>query len=123
MRVFANLLATSAICLLAAEAAETVDNIFATIATLTPSGVLIWYLWYTQTKTFPDMVREHKAELMAVQAGFVETLSEERKTRVQELREAFASTLKSERALRIDELRAISICRFPKDGTDANSRS
>ena len=112
MRTVANTAATAAIALLAV-AYLTANDVLSAISTLTPSGILIWYLWYTQTKTFPEMVRDHKSELIQAQVAFTETLAAERTTRIAELREAFASTLKAERTTRIEELRAISQCRFP----------
>jgi len=33
-----------------------------TFGSATTSGLLCWYLWYTQSRTFPNMIQEHRQE-------------------------------------------------------------
>jgi hypothetical protein len=46
-----------------------------------PSGALIWFLYHTTTKTIPDIVSTHRAEVASLVVQFREDLREERELR------------------------------------------
>jgi len=57
-----------------------------------PTGGLLWFMYYTTTKTIPDIVADHRKELAS--------LSESHRKDLSEIVMAFRNDLKEERLLR-----------------------
>lgn len=57
-----------------------------------PSGALIWFMYHTTTKTIPDIVLAHRAEVASLVCQFREDLGEERDLRRSLLAEVLAKT-------------------------------
>jgi hypothetical protein len=59
-----------------------VDQLIAVlVGAVGPSGALIWFLYHTTTKTIPEIVAAHRAEVAALVTQFREDLREERELR------------------------------------------
>lgn len=53
------------------------DQLIATLASsLGVVGALVWYLYYTTSKTLPTIVKEHRESIAEVTNKFSDTLSE-----------------------------------------------
>lgn len=91
------------------------------IGALGPTGVLVWYVWYTQTVSFPrvskehsdetkTLVAEHAAEMKNMAEGYHKTidgLSQRFHATLDRLVADFRQDLKDERATRAQELAAL----------------
>jgi hypothetical protein len=59
------------------------------VSTLGVSGVLVWYLYHTTTKTIPDLADKHAKSMESISEHFTETLkdvtAQERSAREREI--------------------------------------
>lgn len=46
------------------------------VSTVGVSGVLVWYLYHTTTKTIPDLAEKHSKSMESITERFTETLTE-----------------------------------------------
>ena len=60
------------------------DLIVQLVANLGIGGVLVWYLYYTTTKTIPDIVDKHNTTIERISTQFTATIEKERVSRENE---------------------------------------
>lgn len=48
------------------------------VTTMTSTGVLVWYLWWTTTKTVPSLVDKFEEQLQGLRESFERQMREER---------------------------------------------
>jgi hypothetical protein len=64
------------------------DQLIATLASsLGVVGALVWYLYYTTSKTLPGIVKEHRESIAEVTNKFSDTLRDEREHRTREMQQ------------------------------------
>lgn len=61
------------------------------IAPLGPSGILVWYIWHTNTKTLPDLNKSH--------AETIKNITDQNNATVERVCLKFTESLEAERAL------------------------
>lgn len=80
------------------------------LGALGPSGILIWYLWYTQTRTLPDKDKAHSAERQDERAKHslqIESLAARYHASLDRIVDGFRADLKEERIARAEEIQAL----------------
>lgn len=61
------------------------DVITQLVASLGPSGALVWFLWFTTSKTIPELTAKHTATIESISARFTKSIEEERTARREEI--------------------------------------
>ena len=54
------------------------SGIVAPVANLSATAILIWYVWYNQTRTLPGITKDHKDAMLAVVSEFKSEVAAER---------------------------------------------
>lgn len=52
------------------------ETVVQLVGQLGVSGVLVWYLYHTTTKTIPDLAEKHSKSMESITERFTETLTE-----------------------------------------------
>lgn len=81
-------------------APEMVPQLSGNIANLTAGGVLIWYLWYTQSRSVPKMMSDYHTEQAAARGQFLGVMKElmaNNATSLAEARVQFGEIIERER--------------------------
>lgn len=69
------------------------------ISTLGVAGSLVWYLWHTNTKTMPELRKEHAETLEKVTAKYTAS--------IESISNNFSQLLREERTYRQEEIKAL----------------
>lgn len=90
------------------------------VANLGVTGVLVWYLWHTTTKTMPDLMKEHKTQVAELAAHQSE-LATQHTAAAKQMSAEFLACLEKERDRRTEEIAAMreslpTICQFWRTG-------
>ena len=74
--------------LLAFGGATQLEGVSELVSSLTTGSVLIWYLWFSESKTRP----QYLAELSRAREDYLAALKDQRSQRAEELREIFENS-------------------------------
>lgn len=99
---------------LLAQASETIPNVPGVISSMTSTGVLIWYLWYSTTRVIPGLTERFNAELKEVREANME-LNNRYNTQLSQLRELFIAEQRAMREQHEKQLQALrDLCPKPQ---------
>lgn len=93
-------ISTATFALLAQVADVPATGIPAVVTTMTSTGVLVWYLWFSTTKTIPNLIARFEAQLDEMREVFV---SEQKA-----LREVFEKQMESQRIYHRSQIDALT---------------
>ena len=109
----------------ALQAEPTSSVITQIITNLGVLGVLVWFMFYTTTKTIPTLNTQHAARLDSAQkthAEQIDRLVAAKNSAIQRMTEEFSQSLREERVARREEIEALkewiskeASCRYNKD--------
>lgn len=92
----------------------TPDILTGLVPSLGIAGVLVWYLYYTTTKSNPEKDKQHREEITVITDKFASTCSD--------ITDKFACVLKDEREYRKEEVNSLKTwikseasCRYSHD--------
>jgi len=107
---------TVSVANLLAQVTEPLPNIPGVVSSMTSTGVLIWYLWYSTTRVIPGLTEKFNAELKEMRDAFNE-LHDKYITELGKMRDAFVMDQRATREHYEKQLQAMrELCPKPKDG-------